>query len=292
MVAKTRSSSAVSRPTRGASDVERSFGTSQVFLWTFGATLAQVACFAAIRAIEPGSATDLVSLGAVEGLVFGVTAFLVWHLYGRGRGVSEFLAVRRTQPLLPIVGLALGVSLQAPADTLQFVVEWSFGPPPEAEVLARAAMLRAETPYAAAMMMLSAAFLIPLVEEVLFRGAFFSALRGEVSRVGAALLTGVCFVICHVEPRVWLPLAAVAVVLSVLRVVSGSVLPGFALHLGFNAVSLAVVVLGVVPVDRRLNLPWQTSLAGWLVSAGLIYAMLKLGASADAEQARLEDDGR
>ncbi|HEY6726601.1 MAG TPA: type II CAAX endopeptidase family protein [Polyangiaceae bacterium] len=272
--------------------MERQFGTSQVFLWTFGATLGQVACFAALRAIEPGSATDLVSLGAVEGLVFGLAAFLVWHLYGRARSVGDFLGVRRTHPLLPIVGLALGVSLQAPADTLQFVVEWSLGPPDEAEVLARAAMLRAETPYAAAMMMLSAAFLIPLVEEVLFRGAFFAALRAEVTRTGAAVLTGVCFVICHVEPRVWLPLAAVATVLSVLRVVSGSMLPGFALHLGFNAVSLAVVVLGVIPVDRRLNLPWQMSLAGWLLSAGLIQAMLKLGTTADAEQARTEDDVR
>lgn len=272
--------------------MQRPFGTSQVFLWTFGTILSQVACFAALQAIQPGAATDLVSLGAVEGLVFGLAAFLVWHLYGRTRSVGQFLGVRRTHPLLPILGLTLGVSLQAPADTLQFVVEWSVGPPDEAEVLARAAMMRAETPYAAAMMMLSVAFLIPLVEETLFRGAFFSALRSEVSRAGAALLTGVCFVVCHVQPRVWLPLAAVAAVLSLLRLVSGSVVPGFALHLGFNAVSLAVVVLGVVPVDQRLNLSWQTSIAGWLVSAGLIHAMFKLGATADAEQARTEDDAR
>jgi len=126
----------------------------------------------------------------------------------------------------------------------------------------------------------------------LFRGAFFSALRSEITGVGAAILTGVCFVVCHPTPRVWLPLAAVAAVLSLLRLVSGSVLPGFALHLSFNAVSLAVVVLGVVPVDRRLNLPWQMSLAGWLVSAALVYAVLKLGATSDAEQARTEDDVR
>lgn len=280
------------RPTRGAFEVQRSFGTSQVFLWTFGTILSQVACVAVLKAIQPGAATDLVTLGAIEGLVFGLAAFFVWHLYGRTRSVGQFLGVRRTHPFLPMLGLALGVSMQAPADTLQFVVEWSVGPPDEAEVLARAAMMRAETPYAAAMMMLSVAFLIPLVEEVLFRGAFFAALRREVSRAGAALLTGVCFVVCHVQPRVWLPLSAVAAVLSLLRVVSGSVVPGFALHLGFNAVSLAVVVLGVIPVDQRLNLSWPVAALGWLVSAGLIHLMLKIGATADAEQARAEDDAR
>jgi len=272
--------------------VERSFGTTQVFAWTFGATLGQAACIELVRAIQPGTATDLVSLGAIEGLVFGLVTFLVWQLYASTRGVSQFLGVRRTHPLLPIVGLALGVSLQAPADTLQFIIEWSFGPANEADVLARAALLRAETPYAQAMLMLSAAFLLPLVEEVLFRGAFFAALRREFTGVGAAILTGVCFVVCHVTPRVWLPLGAVAAVLSLLRFVSGSVVPGFALHLSFNAVSLAVVVLGMVPVDQRLNLPWQTSLVGWLVSAALVYAVIKLGATPDAEQARTEEDVR
>lgn len=280
------------RLTRGASDVERTFGTTQVFLWTFGVALAPGLCVVALQAIDPSLATDVVSLSAVQGLIYGLAIFLVWQLYGRARTVSEFLGVRRTHRLLPIVGLALGVSLQAPADTLQFIVEWSVGPANEAEVLNRAAMLRAETPYAAAMMMLSLAFVVPIVEEALFRGAFFTALRSEFTGVGAAVVTGVCFVVCHVTPRVWLPLGAVAAVLSLLRYVSGSVLPGFALHLSFNAVSLAVVVLKMVPVDQRLNLPWQTSLAGWLVSAALIYAVVKLGATPDAEQARTEEDVR
>jgi membrane protease YdiL (CAAX protease family) len=272
--------------------VERQFGTSQVFLWTFGSTLGLVATFAVLEAILPGATNDLVSLGAVEGLVYGLTAFLVWQLYAAERGVVQFLGIRKTHPLLPLLGLALGVSLQAPADTLQLVVEWSAGPPSEADMLSRAAMMRAESPLMASMMMLSAACLVPLVEEALFRGAFFSGLRRQLPGAGAATLTGLSFVICHLEPRVWLPLASVAVVLSLLRLVSGSVIPGFALHSSFNAVSLALVVLGVIPVDRRLNLPWQTALAGWLLTGALVYAVLRLGATAEAEQARAEDDVR
>ena len=272
--------------------MERQFGTSQVFVWTFGSTLGLIMSFYALEAIQPGATNDLVSLGAVEGLVYGLTAFLVWQLYAAKRGVIQFLGIRKTHPLLPLLGLALGVSLQAPADTLQFVVEWSFGPPNEADVLARAAMMRAETPLMAAMMMLSAACLVPLVEEALFRGAFFAGLRSQLTGAGAATFTGVCFVVCHLEPRVWLPLSSVALVLSLLRLVSGSVIPGFALHCSFNAVSLALVVLGVIPVDRRLNLPWQTAIAGWLVSGALVYAVLRLGATVDAEQARAEDDVR
>ena len=262
----------------------------QVFLWTFGSTLGLITSFQVVETLLPGSTTDLVTLGAVEGLIYGLSCFLVWQLYASNKPVLEFLAIRRTHPVLPVLGLLLGIALQAPADTLQAIVEAVAGPPSEELLLRRAAMMRAESELEAAMMMLSAACVVPLVEELLFRGAFFGGLRSHSSAVSAAFMSGLAFVICHLDPRVWLPLAAVAVVLSLLRVVSGSVLPGFALHLAFNAVTLALVVLRIVAVDRRLDLPWHLSLAGWVATLLLLYAVLRVAESDEATRARIQDD--
>jgi len=286
----------VSRHTREASsapwvfDVQRSFGVLQVFLWTFGATLGLITSFQVVESLLPGATTDLVTLGAIEGLVYGLSCFLVWHVYASNRPVLDFLAIRRTHPALPVLGLLLGISLQAPADTLQALVEAIAGPPSEELLRRRAAMMRADSEIEAAMMMISAACVVPLVEELLFRGAFFGGLKSQASAIFAGLMTGLAFVICHLDPRVWLPLAAVAAVLSMLRVVSGSVLPGFALHLAFNAVTLAVVVLRIVAVDRRLDLSWQLSVAGWLATLLLLYAVLRTAQSDEATEARVRDD--
>jgi membrane protease YdiL (CAAX protease family) len=268
----------------------RIFGVPQLFMWTFGSTLALVVCFQLLEAIQPGAGNDLVSLGAVECLVYGVACFLVWQLYAASKPALEFFGVRRTHALLPVLGLALGVTLQAPADTLQYVVEAALGPASEERVLSRALLMRADNGLNAALMMLSAGCLVPLVEELLFRGAFFGGLRSRTSPLLAGVMTGIAFVVCHIELRVWLPLAAVAVVLSLLRVVSGSVLPGFALHLSFNAVTLALVVLKVVPVDQRLALPLELSLMGWGLSAAFLYGVIVVAKTEEAEQARLDDD--
>ena len=269
----------------------RKFGVLELFLWTFGTTLTLVVSFQALEALHPGRTSDLVSMSSVECLVYGFACFLVWYLYASGTPAPDFLGVRRTHPALPVLGLALGVSLQAPADSLQYVVEMLAGPPSEAQVVSRALMMRADSELEAAMMMLSTGCLVSLVEELLFRGAFFGALKARLTPLLAGAFTGAAFVICHADVRVWLPLAAVAGVLSVLRVVSGSVLPGFGLHLSFNALTLVLIVLKIVPVDQRLDLPWQMSVLGWGASALLVYGMLVAAKSEQAEQARRQDHG-
>lgn len=270
--------------------MQREFGVLQVFVWTFIAALALITSYVVLDAVQPAGTKDLVTLGALQGLVYGLCAFFVWRWYAADKAVAEFLGIRRTHPLFAVIGLGLGVTLQAPADTLQMVVEWVAGPQTEEEIVSRALMLRTETELEAAMMMVSVACVIPLAEELLFRGALFGGLKRRHSSTVAAVLTGACFVVSHMQPRLWLPLAAVAAVLSLLRAVSGSVLPGFALHLGFNAVSLAVIVLGVTPVDRRLSLPWQFSLLGWALSAALVVWVFYLAKTSEADLARAEDD--
>ncbi len=271
--------------------MERRFTIVQLFAWTFAARLGLEALLVVLHMVNPGLVSDLVTLGSLEGLVFGLAIFAVYSRYLAGQAWRYALGVRPTHPGLTALGLALGIALHAPADTLQGVVEHFFGPPPEDQVLQRALLMRAEDQFGAAMMMLSTACVVPLVEELMFRGAFFGALVRTTSAAVAAGVTGAAFVVCHFNTRIWLPLALVAVVMSGLRLLSGSVLPGIALHIAFNAVALTSVILGLVPIDHRFDLSWQVAVLGWLLVAALCVAAWHLaGASADAEQARLEDE--
>lgn len=271
--------------------MRRSFSIVQAFAWTFAAALGLQALLALLNELAPAMTGDLVTLASLEGLVFGLVIFLVYTRYVPNLGWRAALGVRPTHPGLIGIGLLLGVVLQAPADTLQAVVESLFGPAPEDQILQRALLMRAEDQVEAAMMMLSTGCLVPIVEELMFRGVFFGALLRTTTAGIAALVTGAAFVVCHLDTRIWLPLALVATVMSGLRWFSGSVLPSIALHMAFNAVTLMAVLGQLVPVDQRLGLPWQAAALGWLAAVGLSVAAWQLARrSVDAERARAEDD--
>jgi hypothetical protein len=55
-------------------------------------------------------------------------------------------------------------------------------------------------------------------------------------------------------------------------------------------VTLALVVLRIVAVDRRLDLPWHLSVAGWVATLLLLYAVLRVAESDEATRARIQDD--
>ena len=81
----------------------------------------------------------------------------------------------------------------------------------------------------------------PLGEELLFRGAIYTALRSAFSAGSALWTASLCFTLAHPSPRDWLLILVPALVLSLVRARSGSLWPAFLTHLGFNAFQLALV---------------------------------------------------
>ncbi len=83
----------------------------------------------------------------------------------------------------------------------------------------------------------------PICEELFFRGFCFTALRGWLGWLGAAVATGVIFGLIHAGSADWIflpPLGLLGFLLCVLYVRTGSLLPCMALHALNNAVALAV----------------------------------------------------
>lgn len=89
-----------------------------------------------------------------------------------------------------------------------------------------------------------AVIVAPLVEEVIFRGALYTALRARLNVWGSALLSGAVFSAIHpTMPAGFLPILTLGFVLAILREKTGSLYPSMVCHAANNlAMLLAVVV--------------------------------------------------
>lgn len=84
----------------------------------------------------------------------------------------------------------------------------------------------------------------PLVEELLFRGFLLPPLRRRMGMAATCLLAGGLFGLVHMtDPLAVAPLVVLGVALSWLRLRTGSIWPGVVVHVGNNAVAMAVGLL-------------------------------------------------
>lgn len=177
----------------------------------------------------------VVGAGAQFGIMLGLTLLIV-----RG-AVTELLALRRPRSWKRAAGIMLGVFIGV------FVLSGSLSAlglrPGEEQGLAPAGWDSSRAAPFAANFVVAVAF-VPLVEELLFRGAGFSLLA-RWGRGAAIVGTGVLFGLGHGLLEALPILIAFGLGLAWLRDRSDSVYPPILLHGIFNGVSLiAAVTLG------------------------------------------------
>jgi membrane protease YdiL (CAAX protease family) len=259
------------------------------FGWTLGAASILFWLMQLSVVVRPAAATDIVQLGAVEALVFVLGVLGVLALHGNDAPLLSSLGIRPTHPALLVLGLALGLVAHFPAEAVQTIVARHVSGAGE-DLRAEATLLTASSPLRLVIVLFVIACVGPLVEELFFRGALFGALRRSHGAAGAALVSGLCFVIGHLNFRIWPALAVVAVVLTHLRVASGSLLPSLAMHVAFNAVTVLAFFTGQVPLDRPPTPDLWPALAGAVATVVLMLAVRFVAARAkEARRGRAED---
>ncbi|MCF7955660.1 MAG: CPBP family intramembrane metalloprotease [Phycisphaerae bacterium] len=91
----------------------------------------------------------------------------------------------------------------------------------------------------------SAAFVVPVFEELLFRGLIQSTLRTHLGSPWLAIIcTSLVFVVMHGIWQHWLPLMALSVCMGYAYEKSGSILRSICIHVIFNSVTIAGSLLG------------------------------------------------
>lgn len=239
-----------------------------------------------VFAAKPSLATDLVLLVGLQCLVY-VGACALFAARRPGRSFEELFAFRRAPVALCIAALLVGVALRSPADYVTHFIEKLF-PLPQARTDALNALLVPHGVAHAVMLTIVVGLAGPFVEELLYRGALFTALRPASGAASVIVTTGLLFVVIHAEPRYWPIIAVVAAVLGIVRAVSGSLWPSVLLHGAFNGTAMLMQFAGQ-KADDFAQKPATVAVSGAVALVSL-FAITRLAkSSALAERARALD---
>ena len=91
---------------------------------------------------------------------------------------------------------------------------------------------------------LVAAVLVPLAEELLFRGILQEAAQPALGPLPAAIVVGLIFAGAHFEPWYLLPLSVIGIVLGLARLATGSVLATAIIHGSYHLGALLISEFG------------------------------------------------
>jgi len=232
---------------------------------------------------------DSITIGATRAAVLSGVAALVLRRHGGERSLSSAIGLRPTQKGLTWLSLGLGAVLVIPYAELVSFVDSRF-PPGELALIARALAVRADRPDLLFLGVIASVCLLPLAQEVLFRGAMFGPVLRVAGGRAAVAVSAVGFALASFEPRSMPALLLLGGMLGLTRAASGSLIPGVALHVAFAATWTFARVMGVADLTGRLSLAPGVRIMAWLIGALFAYAVIWVAQnSEEAERARAED---
>jgi len=161
-------------------------------------------------------------------LTGGPSADLGWRLRRPGRQL--------------LLGLGVGGAVIPAAQFLAWATQTLFHLPPEQQALVPI-FTAATDPPARVFLILSACVIIPAIEETVFRGFLYGALRRAFAPGTAALVSAAVFAGGHLTLSGFLGLALLGVVLAWLYERTGSLLAPMAAHGVFNGFGVALMLL-------------------------------------------------
>ena len=125
--------------------------------------------------------------------------------------------------------------------------------------------------------MLANAIIVPITEEVVFRGYIYSRLKKAMPAIVAALISSAVFGICH-GGIVWAIWAfCMGMLICVVRMKSGSIIPGIVIHIIMNTFA---TVTSYYPVLDKITTPVMYALT---IAGGILVAVYIAGILTDKE---------
>ena len=191
-------------------------------------------------------AARLLLEGGVTVIAFGMTAYLgLCALDGDQRRIVPLCQLTRGQ----IFWLSLlGLLCAAPMTLTSGVLDAWFAPGAEA------ASFGAAGNALFLLTLVKSALLVPICEELFFRGYLYGALR----RFGvwrAALVTALVFALAHgLSPSAFVPRVLLALLLSMMLEKTGTLLAPILVHGCYNAALIVIAYAGLSPLFSELSL--------------------------------------
>lgn len=131
------------------------------------------------------------------------------------------------------------------------------------------------------------AILIPILEEVVFRGYLFSRLGKAMPAVVAAVISSVVFGLCH-GGLVWAIWAGITgLIICVVRVKSGSIIPGIVFHIIMNTYGMVVSYFPVLEKLTNTGMYILTAVGGILLAVYIAGILTDKGSSKEKAEVKV-----
>lgn len=131
------------------------------------------------------------------------------------------------------------------------------------------------------------AILIPILEEVVFRGYLFSRLGKAMPAVVAAVISSVVFGLCH-GGLVWAIWAGITgLIICVVRVKSGSIIPGIVFHIIMNTYGMVVSYFPVLEKLNNTGMYILTAVGGILLAVYIVGILTDKGSSKEKAEVKV-----
>jgi membrane protease YdiL (CAAX protease family) len=261
------------------------------FAMMYGLTVLIAALYSTLHDLSMAAATgsiqrNLPLMTLVQLLAMGTALVVGLKLFDPETPLPEALALSPVQPRTLALCLLAGGCLQFPLTELANVLHAHvFGPDPLEQQIALQNMLEARTLGQGLTVVVCLVALVPLIEELLFRGLFLFGLERRYGRAFALVLSSCFFGIVHLEAVPALYATAAGFLLGTLALTSRSVWPGIALHAAVNAVP--VLLPERLLAIQGFNVPsaLATHLSPWLVWPPLVVGLSLLAVARRIEYA-------
>lgn len=195
----------------------------------------------------PEMSLDLIVINLVMNL-FLVAIVLVTVQWVGGRDPVEVFGLHRVTFDRWLLWVIPGILLVTPA--VIFLSEWArtewlepiFGEMKEQEVVDSMKMTNGLGLKLG--LIVSACFVAPIVEELIFRGYIYGVLKRYGNPLFAMLVAGALFAAVHMNLPALFPLWILAIILTLSYELSGSLWVPIGIHAGFNTISVVAMLSG------------------------------------------------
>jgi hypothetical protein len=186
----------------------------------------------------PGLLLRLAATAVADSLLALAVGWLAWQLCGSARAG---LALNfRLAPGVYLWGVGAVLAVFGASLVYDLVLR-AFGLHFEQHVVGMLRGLGGFWPWLGVMVL--GGVVIPVAEEVVFRGCLYPALRRPLGTAGAAVLSALIFAAMHMELGALVPIFIIGVVLALFRERTGSLVAPIFVHVLNNTLSFVLVLL-------------------------------------------------
>jgi membrane protease YdiL (CAAX protease family) len=288
----TKEMSSPSRSAPAPGPYARPLGPVAAAGWSAAFLVVFAMAMSVLGAVRPNAQPDDVSAALLDAASVLAIVYAIARVHAPEAGTLTLIGVRPLKPLPGLISAVMGACAVVPFGALQALIARKFPLTDErSEEITH--MLASQGRAERLAGVLALVLIMPIADELFFRGALATGVARDKGRVVALVTTALAFALVYAavfDPH-YLPLyVALGVMCGVARLTTGSVLAAIAAHLGWRAADLVrdLRVTGTIDPLVTATYPYPSYTRPVLIGATV--ATIALGLLLTRFQRPAEDD--